>query len=224
MQNYKLFKNSKPVIAIDGTCISGKGTLAKNIAQQLNFDHLDTGLLYRYLAYLISKKKIDVKNTQELKKKFDFDEINKVDLRTEQITKLSSIIASKQKIRDFLIDTQRDFADNPPSGIGSVIDGRDIGTVVIPLAEIKFFIDANVHVRTKRRQYDLNEKGESLEYNQVLKHIIERDNRDKNRKLSPLIMHKDALLIDTSELSKNETLKLAVKLIDRSGKLKLINR
>jgi len=224
VQNYKLFKNSKPVIAIDGTCISGKGTLAKNIAHQLNFDHLDTVLLYRYLAYLISEKKVDEKNTLELKQKFDFDEIKKVDLRTEKITKLSSIIASKKKIRDFLIDIQRNFADHPPSGIGSVIDGRDIGTVVIPLAEVKFFIDANVHVRTKRRQHDLSEKGEASEYNQVLKQIVERDNRDKNRKLSPLLMHKDALLIDTSELSKIDTLKLAVKLIDRSGKLKLINR
>ena len=165
-----------------------------------------------------------MKNTQELKNRFDFDEIKKVDLRTEKITKLASVIASKKIVRDFLIDIQRNFADYPPSGIGSVIDGRDIGTVVIPLAEVKFFIDANVYVRAKRRQHDLSEKGEVSEYNQVLKQIVERDNRDKNRKLSPLLMHKDALLIDTSELSKIDTLKLAVKLIDRSGKLKLINR
>ena len=85
-----------------------KELLLKNIANQLNFDHLDTGLLYRYFAYLISEKKIDEKNTQELRQKFDFDEIKKVDLRTEKITKLASVIASKKIVRDFLIDIQKE--------------------------------------------------------------------------------------------------------------------
>jgi len=219
----KLFKNVKPVIAIDGTSVSGKGTLAKNIAKQLNYDHLDTGSLYRYVAYLMLIDNVDLKNTISLRKKFNFDHIKKLDLRSESITKLSSVIAKKKEIRVFLIDIQRNFANNPPSGLGSVIDGRDIGTVVVPLAEIKLFVDANIVVRAKRRHIDLKTKGENLDYNLILKQISERDKRDKNRAISPLIKHKEALPIDTSKLTKEDSVKLALDLIKKTGKLKLIN-
>lgn len=219
----KLFKNIKPVIAIDGTSVSGKGTLAKNIAKKLNYDHLDTGSLYRYVAYLMLIRNVDFKNIIDLKKKFNFNQIKKLDLRNESITKLSSIIAKKKEIRIFLIDIQRNFANNPPSGLGSVIDGRDIGTVVVPLAEVKFFVDADIVVRAKRRHKDLETKGEISDYGQVLKQISERDKRDRNRAISPLIKHKEALLINTSKLTKEDTVKLAIELIKKTGKLKLIN-
>ena len=146
-----MFKNLKPVIAIDGTAGSGKGTLARKIARILNFDHLDTGKLYRYLAHLELKENKKILDIIKYQKKIDFSEINKLNLRTEEISNSASIIAKKKEVRDFLTEFQRNFSCFPPSGNGSVIDGRDIGSVIIPNAEVKFYVDANLEVRSKRR-------------------------------------------------------------------------
>lgn len=212
----KKFQNKKPVIAIDGTAGSGKGTLSKNIAKKLNFDHLDTGLLYRYLAY---KRIRNEENVDEI----DYSKIKKLDLTTREITKMSSIVAKEKATRQKLLGFQRFFANFPPSGFGSVIDGRDIGSVIVPNAEVKFFIDAKLEVRAKRRFLEYSEKGENIGYNYVLEKLKERDKRDMNRKYSPLKIDKKAIMIDTSNKTQEECLNFAMKYLLNFIKNKPIN-
>ena len=216
-----MFKNLKPVISIDGTASSGKGTLAKNISQKINFDHLDSGVLYRYLAYL-NLEDISGKNNKRntLTKKINFKHIQHINiekLRTEKVSKKASEIAQLSSTRNFLKSFQRNFANFPPNGIGSVIDGRDIGSVIIPRAEVKFFIDANVRTRAQRRFLDLKKKHD---YNEILIELIERDKRDKNRKIAPLQITKDSIFIDTTKLSPDQVLKLALSKIKNILKIK----
>ena len=213
-----MFKNKKPVIAIDGTACSGKGTLAKKIAKIINFDHLDTGILYRYLAFLCIKNTTKFENINQLfEQKIDFDYVKTLNLRTDEISKKASIIASKKEVRQFLLKFQRNFSNFPPNGKGSVIDGRDIGSVVTPNAEVKFFIDAKVDIRASRRLNDLKSFAfKSLPSLEVIcSQLEERDNRDKNRLSSPLIKVKDAILIDTSNISPEATLDKALKNIKK---------
>ena len=199
----KKFQNKKPVIAIDGTAASGKGTLSRQIAKILRFDHLDTGLLYRYVAY----KRIRGEEEENL----DYKKLVSLDLTTEKITKMSSEVAQETRTRHKLLNFQRSFADNPPSGKGSVIDGRDIGTIVIPMAEVKFYVDAKLEVRAQRRLLDYTRKGIVVEYEEVLKTLEERDKRDKNRKNSPLTAHNKAILIDTTNKTRSECLNFVLK-------------
>lgn len=199
----KKFQNKKPVIAIDGTAASGKGTLSKRIAKILRFDHLDTGLLYRYVAY----NRIMGEEEENL----DYKKLFSLDLTTEKVTKMSSEVAQETKTRLKLLNFQRSFADNPPSGKGSVIDGRDIGTVVIPMAEVKFYVDAKLEVRAQRRFLDYKCKGKDVKYEKILKTLEERDKRDKNRKNSPLIAHNKAILIDTTNKTPDECLNFVLK-------------
>ena len=212
-----MFQNKKPVIAIDGTAGSGKGTLAKKIAKVLNFDHLDTGLLYRILAYEFLKLNKDLKMLKEVNINLnifiDKKKIKLMNLRSEEITKISSEIAKLKFVRQKLISLQRKFANNPPSGIGSVIDGRDITSVITPNAEVKFYIDAEVKIRAERRlsQLDLPRSC----YNEILKDLIKRDFQDKRRKISPLIKTTDSQLIDTSKISESEVLIKAIEHIKK---------
>ncbi len=212
-----MFQNRKPVIAIDGTAGSGKGTLAKKIAKVLNFDHLDTGLLYRILAYEFLKLNKDLKMLKEVNINLnifiDKKKIKLMNLRSEEITKISSEIAKLKFVRQKLISLQRKFANNPPSGIGSVIDGRDISSVITPNAEVKFYIDADVKIRAERRlsQLDLPRSC----YNEILKDLIKRDFQDKRRKISPLIKTTDSQLIDTSKISESEVLIKAIEHIKK---------
>ena len=217
MQRLTLFRNNKPVITIDGTAGSGKGTLAKKIASSLGYDHLDTGLLYRYLAYLKISEGLRLDDIDTLKGlKINYPSIKKVMLKTELISKEASVISKEKIIRDFLLSFQRDFANNPPSFKGSVIDGRDIGSVVIPNAEIKFFIDASIDIRVKRRLKELNltEESSSRDYKNIFSQIEDRDIRDKTRKRSPLLVPEGAYSIDTSNLTVNDTLIKALTIIN----------
>ena len=211
------FKNTKPVVAIDGTAGSGKGTLARNLAEKLNFDHLDTGILYRIYAFENQKKQGNIESIN-LDKWLKNDQ-KLAQLRTEEISKIASIISQKKEVRDQLIEIQRKFADNPPGKNGSIIDGRDIGTVITPDAEIKFFIDANVEIRALRRIKQLNLNTE--ESKETLKNMIERDNQDIKRQISPLRRAKDCFCIDTSNINENEVLALALNHIKK--KLILFN-
>ncbi len=198
-----MFQNKKPVIAIDGTAASGKGTLAKNLAMYFGYSHLDTGYLYRIMA--LEFKKLN-KNWEKFKyvnlnTKLFMENIKFANkLRSEEISKLSSSIAKKKIVREKLIIFQREFADNPPCGEGSVIDGRDITSVIVPKAEIKFFVDADVKIRARRRQNQL--KKTSSEYKTILSMLIKRDFDDKNREFSPLTKTPDSFLLDST--SKNE--------------------
>ena len=212
-----MFQNKKPVIAIDGTAGSGKGTLAKKIAKALKFDHLDTGLLYRILAYEFLKLNKDFKMLKEININLnillDKKKIKLMNLRSEEITKISSEIAKLKFVRQKLISLQRKFANNPPSGIGSVIDGRDITSVITPNAEVKFYIDADVKIRAERRLSQLDLPGSC--YNEILKDLIKRDFQDKRRKISPLIKTTDSQLIDTSKISESEVLVKAIEHIKK---------
>ena len=212
-----MFQNNKPVIAIDGTAGSGKGTLAKKLAETLNYDHLDSGLLYRILAYEFLNVNKDLKKLT----KVDIDlniflykkKIKKMNLRSSEITKISSEIAKLKFVRHKLISLQRKFANFPPNGIGSVIDGRDITSVITPHAEIKFYIDADVKIRAKRRllQLDLPKTN----YNKVLEELIQRDLQDKSRKISPLIQTEDSHYINASKLNESEVLEKAINYIKK---------
>ena len=144
MQKLVMFQNKKPVIAIDGTAGSGKGTLAKKIAKVLNFDHLDSGLLYRILAYEFLKLNRNLKMLREvnidLNIFLDKKKIKIMNLRSEKITKISSEIAKLKFVRQKLISLQREFANFPPNGIGSVIDGRDITSVLYQMQKLNFIL------------------------------------------------------------------------------------
>ena len=211
MLKLNIFKNSKPVIAIDGTAGSGKGTLANNLSKKLNFDHLDTGLLYRIYAF----ESIEEGNRKQptninFNKWFTNDE--KLDcLRSEKISKLASQISQSTEVRESLVNYQRNFANNPPKGRGSIIDGRDIGTVIIPNAEVKFFIDADVEIRASRRNQQL--KLGSLEYSNTFENMRKRDFLDSQRDISPLLPAVDSFKIDTSEINETQVLEIALKYI-----------
>ena len=211
MLKLNIFKNSKPVIAIDGTAGSGKGTLAKNLSRKLNFDHLDTGLLYRIYAFEIIKE-----GRKELPAKINFNKwftnADKLEsLRSEEISKLASEISQSTEIRKSLVNFQRNFANNPPKGKGSIIDGRDIGTVIIPSAEVKFFIDANVEIRASRRNQQL--KLSSLDLSNTIANMRKRDIQDSERDISPLKPAVDSFKIDTSEINETQVLELALSYI-----------
>ena len=210
-----IFKNKKPVVAIDGTAGSGKGTLAKNLSKIIDFDHLDSGVLYRILACKLLKSggliNSIVKDLLSLEKFKEMKEEFRLDLRSEEVTDLASKIAKKKKRWDFLISFQRNFADNPPSGNGSVIDGRDITSKIIPSAEVKIYVDADVKIRAKRRvkQMKLNIKS----YKKVLESLIERDRNDKLRTESPLIKTFDSFLIDTTKIDEKTVLNIALEIV-----------
>ena len=211
MLKLNIFKNSKPVIAIDGTAGSGKGTLANNLSKKLNFDHLDTGLLYRIYAF----ESIEEGNRKQLTK-INFNKWltnnEKLDcLRSEKISKLASQISQSAEVRKSLVNFQRNFANNPPKGRGSIIDGRDIGTVIIPNAEVKFFIDADLEIRASRRNRQL--KLGSLEYSNTIKNMQKRDIQDSEREISPLKSAVDSFKIDTSEIDESQVLEIALKYI-----------
>ena len=210
MLKLNFFKNLKPVVAIDGTAGSGKGTLARKLSEKLNFDHLDTGLLYRIFAY---KKKNNAKSIIKLSDLYHWlDNKNEIhELRTDEISKIASKISKFKYVRKSLVDVQRRFVDNPPKGIGSVIDGRDIGTVIVPMAEVKLFVDAKVEIRAQRRIEQL--KLDESKYNSILENIKMRDYHDSHRKLSPLQQADDSFLIDTSHLDENEVLTAALNFI-----------
>ena len=212
MQKSNSFKSQKPVIAIDGTAGSGKGTLAKKLANLIKFDHLDTGLLYRICALEMLERKVNLKNVDIaswLGKNKDLSI-----LRSEKVSKETSKISKDPKVRKFLLKFQRDFGDYPPNGHGSVVDGRDIGSIVFPNAEVKFYIDASPMIRAKRRLKELS--LESSDYSKVLKNIIERDSQDKSRKNSPLLKTETAFVIDSSNLDIEGALEYAINILKKN--------
>ena len=207
------FQNKKPVIAIDGTASSGKGTLAIKLSKSTGFDYLDSGLLYRVYAYEFLKRNKDLSKVENIT--IDFSMFNSLDklsiknLRSEEVSKAASLIAKNTHVRKSLINIQRKIADHPKGGKGSVIDGRDITSVIIPKAEIKFYVDANIKVRAKRRQDQLKMPNEKFQ--EILVEMKKRDENDKKRKISPLVKTSDSFFIDTSLISEDEVFKIALR-------------
>ena len=212
-------------IAIDGTAASGKGTLAKKLADKYGFVHLDTGLLYRKVAKeLIKQNKNSSESLKEynfeIAKDLDFLELRKEDLRTEEIAKLASLIATQSKLREILDLKQKQFVDESKHKFsGCILDGRDIGTKILPNADFKFFIDASVEIRAKRRLLEknisfLHENDEKCMLQSLIKEMKARDSLDSTRLVAPLVPAKDAHIIDTSLISADELLLKVVKIIE----------
>ncbi len=212
------------IVAIDGPAASGKGTLARNIAESLNFAHLDTGALYRAVAYEVivsagdpMNKDDALKAAQNLTNKLSSgtpDILSHAGLREDTVANAASKVATIPAVREALIQLQRGFASNPPDGKkGAVLDGRDIGTVICPDATIKLFITADTETRAKRRLKELQSRGIPATYEAVLTDMRERDARDQGRKTAPLVPADDALIIDTSHLTAEEALNEALGLI-----------
>ena len=208
------------IIAIDGTAASGKGTLAKRISKEFEFAYLDTGKLYRLVAYIIIKDKINSNDINEVKNRFtnfNFEDISlKLStLKSDEVGKMASIVAGYKELRDILLQYQKEFAfKKHHNKKGVVLDGRDIGTVVLPEANLKFFVDANVETRAERRWKELISLGQSTIKRNVLKDLRSRDERDSQRKHSPLIPASDAILLYTTKLSVDEVFSLAKKYIE----------
>jgi len=207
--------NNNITVAIDGNAASGKGTLAKNLATYFNYAYLDTGKLYRASALVIKENRIDytdINKVIELIKSHNFFDLNLNDnaLKSGEIGKLASLISGYKELRKILLTYQRKFAQTQHSNkLGVILDGRDIGTIVLPEANIKFFVTASIDARTERRWKELISLGQSTIKRHVEKDIRDRDKRDSKRKYSPLIASQDAVLIDTTNLDADEVFLLA---------------
>jgi len=190
------------IIAIDGPAAAGKGTLARRLAAHFDYAFLDTGRLYRAVGYLVLDAGSDPANEADAvaaARALDPAALEDVDLHTETVADAASKVAAIPAVRQVLLDFQRDFAANPPGGkAGAVLDGRDIGSVVCPDADVKFFVTARPEIRAERRHKELQEKGLESTYPAVLAEIEARDERDRTRDVSPLLAG-DSREIDTSD-------------------------
>ena len=191
-------------IAIDSPAAAGAGTVAKNIAQHYKLFYLDTGKLYRLIGKMkISNKNISYRMIKYKIKNLKIADLNKIELLSQKVATSASIIARDNNIRNIVKNFQIICAYNPPRNFkGSILDGRDITSVIMKDAMFKFYITANLKVRAKRRFMEFKKLRKKISYNQVLKSLKKRDNLDKNRKHSPLKRTKDSILINTSKLSK----------------------
>ncbi len=209
------------IIAIDGPSASGKGTLARKLADHLGLGYLDTGSLYRAVALGVMRKGADPKDEKVARivaENLDLGALNDNDLRDEKTGEVASLVAAMPLVRAALLKFQKDFAQNPGPGLnGVVIDGRDIGTVVCPNADIKFFVTASPEERAVRRTQELKEKGLKVSKKEILQSVLERDERDKTRKTSPLAQAEDAHLLDTTNLDIDGAFEKALGLIKASG-------
>lgn len=204
------------IVAIDGAAGTGKGTIAKGISKEFNFSYFDTGIIYRGLALkTISKYGKDFIKKDAISEAnfFDINSVNESEIRNPLIDKYSSIIASIPEVRNIVVDIQRNFVKKSEDYKGIVVDGRDIGTVIFPNANLKLFISASLEERAKRRFSDFLDKNEKISYNEVIKQLQKRDQRDKERSVAPLVAAKDAHLIDTTGINIEETLKIVSSLV-----------
>ena len=214
------------IIAIDGPAASGKSSTAKLVAKKLGFSHLDTGGMYRCIALSFLRNDISFVDNSSSRKlvediKLELDNKNgrqlfilngedvTIEIRNENVTNSVSIVSSLSFIRKHLVGLQRDFARKN----NSVIEGRDIGTVVFPNADFKFFLIADDKVRAERRQLDLIKYGENRPIHQIIEEIRKRDRFDSERKDSPLLKAENAVEIDTSYLSINEQVDFIIKIV-----------
>lgn len=204
------------IIAVDGTAASGKGTLARRLAERLDLAYLDTGSLYRAVGLSLIHEGYaasDVTAEIAAAAASDLNTALMTDraLRSAETGQMASVVAAYPLVRAHLLDHQRQFATTPPaSKAGAILDGRDIGTVVLPEADAKFFVDAEMDIRARRRHQELMAEGSKLSLEDVKKQLEERDHRDKNRSHAPLIPAKDAIFVDTSEKNIEEMVAFAL--------------
>lgn len=212
------------VIAVDGPAASGKGTLARRLAEHFGLVYLDTGKLYRYVAYRMLELgydlEKDINKAIEIAGKIDLEHLLEYPLQIEKVGNAASIISSIPEVRVALINYQRKVASSQG---GAALDGRDIGTVICPNAGFKFFITADINIRAKRRFKELQRAGKSVIYDEVLKDLEQRDARDKNRKVAPLKPAADAICIDTSQMEPDEVFKSVIAIIVNSDRVKGAN-
>ena len=211
-------KNFFIKIAIDSPAAAGAGTVAKSISRHYNLFYLDTGKIYRLIAYLKIKfpKKFNQNFLKKKIKKLKIKDLENKELILDKVGTEASIIAKNKRIRELVKSFQINSAYNPPKKYnGSCLDGRDITYNIIPDAEFKFFITANVKTRANRRYKELIKFKKKITYSEVLKSIIKRDKNDYNRKVSPLKKTKDSVLIKTTNLSKRACFLKIKKIIDR---------
>ena len=218
------------IITIDGPSGVGKGTLALNLVQELKLNYLNSGSIYRSIAYIAEINSIDLNNTKELinigssiifntkpnSHKVDIIYENKTInnlIFNEETAKIASKISSNKTLRLSLVSIQRSFAKEP----GLIAEGRDMGSVIFPNAEVKFFLTANNETKAKRRLNQLKEKGINVSLTQLIDELNERDKRDLNRKASPLIIPDDALVIETDNKSIKDVQEEAIKHIKSSN-------
>ncbi|MGI9482695.1 MAG: (d)CMP kinase [Hyphomicrobiales bacterium] len=202
------------IIAVDGPAASGKGTLARRLAAHYGLRFLDTGSLYRMVA--LSAFQSDASAGDEaaaikVAEELDPESFADDELRTAEVGSAASSVAAIPGVRAAILDLQRSFAQQPP---GAVLDGRDIGTVVCPDAEVKLFVTASLEERAGRRYRELIARGEAVTFEQVYADLAERDERDASREISPLKPAAEAHLLDTSDLSIETAFQRACKLID----------
>lgn len=208
------------IIAIDGPGASGKGTLARNIGKALGFPVLDTGLLYRGVAWLMHNAQVEFTDQNAALHAADklhtclASVLDEPALRQNDIGSGASLVSSYPSVRRSLFDLQRSFAINPPDGAkGAVLDGRDIGTVICPDAHVKFFVTAEPTIRAERRARELHGDAWQMHYETVLAGTLERDRRDIERPIAPLKPADDATILDNSHISREDLLTQAMTVI-----------
>ena len=215
-------------VAIDGPAGAGKSTIARRLAGELGFRYVDTGAIYRTVAYFmdlwgVSTKDVDGVNRyiDELTVGIEYDDegvqhmlMNGMDvtgdIRTPEISQKASLISAHAVVRDMLLDMQRNMAEE----YDVVMDGRDIGSVVLPKATVKIFLTASPEVRAKRRYQELLEKGQKASYEQVLKDVQQRDYQDTHRDIAPLKMCRDSVKVDTSEMDLEQSVAAIRKIVE----------
>lgn len=208
------------IIAIDGPAASGKGTLGKRLAAHYGYRHLDTGLLYRAVARAMidSGHPLEDENlATATATALDAGLLGDPALKSDAVGQAASVISAFPGVRAALFDFQRDFASHPP---GAVLDGRDIGTVICPDAEVKIFVVAEPQIRANRRVLEISSRGEPVDPAAVLADIIKRDERDRGRASAPLKAADDASLLDTSHLDIESAVRAAIAIVEaaRAGR------
>lgn len=208
------------IIAVDGPAASGKGTLARALARHYGFAYLDTGSLYRAVGQAVraaGRDPSDETAALAAARGLDVSAIDEAAIRTREAGEAASLVAAMPAVRAAILDFQRDFARNPPSGEpGAVLDGRDIGTVVCPGARAKIFVTARPEIRARRRWLELKSSGLDVSETQILEDIKARDRRDAERTASPMRPAPEAHLLDTSDLSIEAAFDAAVSIIDKA--------
>lgn len=208
------------IIAIDGPAASGKGTLGKRLAHHYGYRHLDTGVIYRAVAKAMLDLGADLTDEAQavaVAGELDPEKFGNPALKTQEVGDAASVVSAIPRVREVLLNFQRRFAEDPP---GAVLDGRDIGTVICPHADVKIFVVADARVRARRRTLEALGRGEVADEAAVLADIIRRDERDKNRPIAPLKPAADAYLLDNSNLDIEGGVRAAIDIVEavRAGR------